>query len=56
MPASFCYCGAGWFRQQWEGAIGSSVQIDIVESILNGDDRCQFAIRLPDDLGMGKGE
>jgi effector-binding domain-containing protein len=50
MPYTFCYCGAGWYRQQWEGAIGKAVRIDILKSILNGDDECQFAIRLPDDL------
>lgn len=50
MPSAFCYCGAGWYRQQWEGAIGRAVSIRIVKSILKGGDECQFAIRLPDDL------
>jgi effector-binding domain-containing protein len=50
MPTSFCYCGAGWYRRQWEGAIGRPVAIEIVKSILKGDDVCQFAIHLPDDL------
>jgi len=50
MPISFCYCGAGWYRRQWEGAIGEPVTIEVVKSILKGDDVCQFAIRLPDDL------
>jgi hypothetical protein len=50
MPAAFCYCGAGWYRQQWEGAMGRAVRIDILKSILRGDSECQFAIRLPDDL------
>jgi effector-binding domain-containing protein len=47
MPIAFCYCGAGWYRQQWEGAIGRPVRIEIVQSILKGDDVCQFAIHLP---------
>jgi hypothetical protein len=50
MPLAFCYCGAGWYRQQWEGALGKPVQVDIVESLLKGDDRCTFAIHLPADL------
>jgi effector-binding domain-containing protein len=49
MPATFCYCGSGWYRQQWEGALGEPVAIEIVRSLLKGDDRCEFAIRLPDD-------
>jgi len=50
MPLTFCYCGAGWYRQQWEGAIGQPVRIEIVSSVLQGDDVCQFAIHLPDEL------
>jgi effector-binding domain-containing protein len=50
MPVTFCYCGSGWYRQQWEGALGRPVSIEIVRSLLKGDDRCEFAIRLPDDL------
>lgn len=50
MPFTFCYCGAGWYRQQWEGAIGKPVQVEIVQSIVKGNDVCQFAIHLPADL------
>ncbi|MFX1283802.1 MAG: GyrI-like domain-containing protein [Promethearchaeota archaeon] len=50
MPITFCYCGAGWFRQQWEGTLGKSVKIEIVKSVLKGNDECQFAIHLPNDL------
>jgi effector-binding domain-containing protein len=50
MPVTYCYCGSGWYRQQWEGAIGKPVQIEIVQSILKGDEVCQFAVHLPDDL------
>jgi len=49
MPTSFCYCGSGWYRRQWERAIGKTVTIQVVKSILKGDEVCQFAIRLPDD-------
>jgi len=50
MPVEFCYCGSGWFRQQWEGATGKSVMVDIVNSVLRGDEKCEFAIHLPEDL------
>lgn len=46
MPITFCYCGAGWYRRQWEGATGKPVRIDVVESLLKGDERCTFAIHL----------
>ena len=50
MPRAFCYCGSGWYRQQWEGATGKPVTVEIMQSILDGDDVCEFAIHLPDDV------
>jgi effector-binding domain-containing protein len=49
MLLDFCYCGSGWYRQQWEGATGKAVTIDIIKSVLRGDDKCEFAIHLADD-------
>ncbi|MFX0114057.1 MAG: GyrI-like domain-containing protein [Candidatus Hodarchaeota archaeon] len=50
-PDTFCNCSAGWFRQQWEGATGESIpQIEVLESVLKGNDKCRFAIHLPDDF------
>jgi effector-binding domain-containing protein len=46
IPLSFCYCGAGWYRQQWEGIIGSPVSVEIHQSLLKGDEVCEFALRL----------
>ncbi len=48
MPGSYCYCGAGWFRQQWEAATNKEVRVEILTSILNGDDKCSFKVILPE--------
>lgn len=50
MPLDFCNCGSGWFRQQWEGATGKSVTMEIVQSVLRGGEKCEFAIHLSEDL------
>jgi len=50
MLLAFCNCGAGWYRQQWEGATGKPFQIEIVKSVSKGDDVCEFAIHLAHDL------
>jgi effector-binding domain-containing protein len=42
----FCYCGSGWYRQIWEGILRKPVQVEILKSLTNGDDVCQFAIHL----------
>ena len=50
MPVDFCNCSSGWFRRQWEGATGRPVTVDVLQSVLQGDEKCEFAIRLPEDL------
>jgi hypothetical protein len=50
MPDTYCYCGSGWYRQQWEAATGKPVTVDVVQSVLKGDLVCQFAVHLPEDL------
>ena len=47
IPESFCYCGAGWIRKQWEGVFQQRVKIDLVKSLPKGNDECQFAIYIP---------
>ncbi len=50
MPVGYCYCGSGWFRRQWEGITGRPVFVQIIKSVLQGDDHCEFAVHLPEDL------
>jgi len=47
IPPTFCYCGAGWYRQIWEGILAEPVRVEILKSLTKGDDTCQFAIYLP---------
>lgn len=46
---TFCYCGTGWYRQIWEGVLGRPVTIEILKSLVKGDDTCDFAIHIPRD-------
>jgi effector-binding domain-containing protein len=50
MPVTYCLCGAGWYRQQWEAATGKPVRVGVARSLLKGDDRCSFSVRLSDDI------
>ena len=47
MSRTYCYCGAGWYKQLWEGILGQPVRVEVLKSVLQGDDRCSFAIYLP---------
>jgi hypothetical protein len=46
----FCHCSAGFHKKPWEGALGQKIQVDVLESVLKGDDRCRFGIHLPEDV------
>lgn len=46
----FCNCSAGFHKKPWEGALGQKIQVDVLESVVKGDDRCRFAIQLPENL------
>jgi hypothetical protein len=48
IPPEFCYCGSGWYRKQWEDASQKPVSIEIVKSLVKGDNRCQYAIKILD--------
>jgi effector-binding domain-containing protein len=50
MSITYCNCGSGWFREQWETATGKPVTVDILQSVLKGDDVCLFAIHLSPDI------
>ena len=51
LSPTFCNCAAGWFVQMWEAILGRCpIRVDVVRSLLRGDDRCTFAIHLPEDL------
>lgn len=46
---TFCNCGAGWFRPLWETLLGHPVKVTCEESVLQGHDRCKFAVYLKED-------
>jgi len=46
----FCYCGAGWYRQLWEGIFAQPVKVEVVESVLDKNNICRFAVHIPSDI------
>lgn len=49
VSAKFCQCSAGFHKKSWEVIFGKPLQADVLESVLNGDLRCRFAIHLPEE-------
>jgi hypothetical protein len=49
LSATFCNCSAGYTAQFWEAILGQPLRIEVVESVLKGDEVCKFAIHLPEE-------
>ncbi|NHJ04576.1 MAG: hypothetical protein EAX90_07120 [Candidatus Heimdallarchaeota archaeon] len=50
VPSKFCACSAGYYKNQWDVILDQSVDVEVVETILDGDSRCLFAIHLPEEI------
>lgn len=46
---TFCQCSAGFVKKPFEVIFGQTLQADVLESVLLGDEFCRFAIHLPED-------
>jgi hypothetical protein len=44
---TYCYCGAGFYKGIWEEILGEPVEVELLETVLQGDDVCRFAVHLP---------
>jgi len=47
IPPIHCYCGAGFYKVMWEEILQESVEVELLESVLKGDNVCRVAIHLP---------
>jgi hypothetical protein len=50
IPPVFCNCSAGYYKAYWEIVLDQPIEVDVVESILDGGDVCTFAVHLPKDI------
>ncbi len=48
LPKSYCYCGGGYYKNIWETILQKPVEIEILETVMHGDEVCKFAIQLSD--------
>ncbi len=43
---TYCRCSCGWYRQLFETLLGQSVRVELLGSIISGEERCRFLIYL----------
>ena len=46
---TYCYCGAGYYKGIWEEILQRPVKVEVLESVLWGDEVCKVAVHLPSD-------
>jgi hypothetical protein len=46
ISSTYCYCGAGYYKGIWEEILQKPVQIELLTSVLQGDDVCAVNIYL----------
>jgi predicted hydrocarbon binding protein len=47
---TYCYCGAGFYKGIWEEILQEPVAVEVLESVVQGDEVCKIAVYLPSDL------
>ena len=50
LPVSYCYCGAGFYKGIWEEILQEPVEVEVLESVLGGDEVCSIAVTLPEEV------
>ena len=44
----YCYCGAGFYKGIWEEITGQPVTVEVIKSVIKGDEVCSFLITFND--------
>jgi len=44
---NFCYCSAGYEKLRFDAIFGEPVEAEVLESVVDGDERCRFANKIP---------
>ena len=44
LDVNYCYCGAGFYKDIWEYILQREVKVEIIESLMKGDEVCKIAI------------
>jgi len=47
LSPTYCYCGAGFYKGIWEEILKKPVKVEVLKTVVKGDDICQIAIYLP---------
>ena len=49
LSSTYCACSLGYVKEMFEQKFGRNVDIEMLDSVLNGGKRCRFKITVHDD-------
>jgi predicted hydrocarbon binding protein len=52
LPGTYCYCGAGFYQGIWETVLREPVQVEVLESVMQGGEVCKIAVHLPESVSL----
>lgn len=47
---TYCLCGGGFYKSIWEHILDKPVTVEILQTVMKGDQVCQFSITLPEGV------
>ena len=47
IPLDWCYCSGGFNKLKFDVVFGEPTEVEVLESVLAGDDRCRFRVKIP---------
>ena len=48
LPRHYCLCGAGFYKGIWEFILDQPVSVEVLETVMQGDETCKIGIYLPE--------
>jgi predicted hydrocarbon binding protein len=48
---TYCHCSCGWYQKLFETLLGKPVSVELLSSIIQGDERCEFRIIIINNQG-----
>lgn len=50
IPMEWCYCSAGYGKLRYDVAFETETEVEVLESVFSGSDKCRFRIRVPENI------
>lgn len=48
IPMEWCYCSAGYGKIRYDVAFGEDTEVEVLESVFSGSDKCRFRFKIPE--------